>query len=77
MIQISMTGPGGTMGVPVTYLKKTLEDLGFTVEITDNYNEDYVWTDDQCKMVRDRGFFIKGSPSGIARISTTSIPWGG
>ena len=76
-INIRMSGPGGTMGVPVTYLKRALEDLGYEVILEDNYNEDYVWVDDVCDMVRNRGCFVKGSKSGIARITTESFPWGG
>jgi len=76
-ISIQITSMGGTMGVPVTILKRTLEDLGFEVSLSDNYGANYEWSDEEVQMVRERVPFSKGAKIGVATINTTSIPWGG
>lgn len=74
MINIQISGPGGTFRYELAIIEKALKEAGCTVEIEDIFPDDD--KEETIKVIRERldSGYIKDK---LVKITTNHIPWGG
>lgn len=80
-VTIDISGPGGCVGFEAELVIRALQQVGYKVEVTSNWNKSYT-KEEMDKHIAHRIQLIQrdlaeGKPEEIVKINVDHLPWGG
>ena len=74
-LTVKISGPGQTFDLELHYIKRLLEDMGWTIEEKNEYPAEL--TDEQADDLQKRRSNRTSNLNGIATVVAIHCPWGG